>query len=117
MWISTRASLEMPAELAPAGDSIAGAPAKESVKLLEGYARAVVSVSMPWVALDRCSELAIWAVHGLGGLRCWRIMPGGHTGAVVVVIIGMLWVALALDHCSSALLLLFLSFFRYSLLP
>jgi hypothetical protein len=29
MWISTRASLEMPAEFAPAGDSIAGAPAKK----------------------------------------------------------------------------------------
>jgi hypothetical protein len=29
VWISTRASLEMPAEFAPAGDSIAEAPAKE----------------------------------------------------------------------------------------
>jgi hypothetical protein len=29
VWISTRAPLEVPGEFAPAGDSIAGAPAKE----------------------------------------------------------------------------------------
>jgi hypothetical protein len=60
MLISTRASLEMPAEFAPAGDSIAGAPTKASrdvqrVRIEPQQPRAASPVASPALgAAGRC---------------------------------------------------------------